>query len=64
MGAIRLERVNKVYAAGRGTLTEYFYGFVHHGVDYVLAFATRTDHAKGTKPVFDAAVRSVRFKNP
>jgi hypothetical protein len=58
------ERAVQVYAAGRGTLTEYFYGFVHHGVDYVLAFATRTDHAKRSKPLFDAAVRSVRFTNP
>jgi hypothetical protein len=58
------ERAVQVYAAGRGTLTEYFYGFVHHGVDYVLAFATRTDQAKKSKALFDAAVRSVRFKNP
>ena len=58
------ERAVRVYAAGRGTLTEYFYGFVHNGVDYVLAFATRTDHAGRSKPLFDAAVRSVRFKNP
>jgi len=58
------ERAVQVYAAGRGTLTEYFYGFVHHGVDYVLAFATRTDHAKRSKPLFDAAVRSIRFANP
>ena len=58
------ERAVEVYAAGRGTLTEYFYGFVHNGVDYVLAFATRTDHAKRSKPLFDAAVRSVRFTNP
>jgi hypothetical protein len=58
------ERAVQVYAAGRGTLTEYFYGFVHNGVDYVLAFATRTDHARRNKALFDAAVRSLRFKNP
>ena len=58
------ERAVQVYAAGRGTLTEYFYGFVHHGVDYVLAFATPAAHAKRSKALFDAAVRSVRFKNP
>ena len=57
------DRAVEVYAAGRGTLTEYLYGFVHHGVDYVLAFATRTDHAHRSRPLFDAAVRSIRFKN-
>ena len=58
------ERAVQVYAAGRGTTVEYFYGFVHNGVDYVLAFATTPEHAKASKRIFDAAVRSVRFKNP
>jgi hypothetical protein len=58
------ERAVRVYAAGRGTLTEYFYGFVHNGVDYVLAFAAPAAHAKRSEPVFAAAVQSVRFKNP
>jgi len=58
------ERAVQVYAAGRGTLTEYFYGFVHNGVDYVLAFATKTEDARRSKALFEAAVRSVRFKSP
>ena len=44
------ERAVQVYAAGRGTTAEYFYGFVHNGVDYVLAFATTAEHAKASKP--------------
>jgi hypothetical protein len=58
------EKAVQVYAAGRGTTTEYFYAFVHNGVDYVLVFATTAPHAKASKPIFDAALRSVRFKNP
>lgn len=58
------ERAVLVYAAGRGTTTEYLYGFVHNGVDYVLAFATTAARAKASKALFDAAVDSVRFKNP
>jgi len=58
------ERAVQVYAAGLGsTVVEYFYGFVHNGLDYVLAFATNPVHAKASKRVFDAAVRSVRFKH-
>jgi hypothetical protein len=53
-----------VYAAGRGTTTEYFFGFVHRGVDYVLAFAATAKHAAASKPIFEAAARSVRFDNP
>jgi hypothetical protein len=33
-------------------------------VDYVLAFATTAEHAAGSKPLFEAAARSVRFDNP
>ena len=53
----------QVYAAGHGTTVEYFYGFVHNGVDYVLAFATTPEHAKASMRIFATAVRSVRFKN-
>jgi hypothetical protein len=53
-----------VYAAAGGTTTEYLYGFVHNGVDYVLAFAATASGVKKAGPVFDAALRSVRFKNP
>ena len=62
--AVGTEPAVLVYAAGRGTMTEYFYGFVHRGVDYVLAFATPAEHAAGSKPLFEAAARSVRFDNP
>jgi hypothetical protein len=58
------ERAVLAYAAGRGTVTEYLYGFVHHGVDYVLAFATTAHDQKAPKRIIDAAVRSVRFTNP
>jgi hypothetical protein len=58
------ERAVLVYAAGRGTTTEYLYGFVHNGVDYVLAFAATAKGARAARPVFTAAVHSVQFKNP
>ena len=58
------EKAVLVYAAGRGTTAEYLYAFVHNGVDYVLAFATTANRARASSKVFDAAVRSVRFKNP
>jgi hypothetical protein len=58
------ERAVLAYAAGRGTVTEYLFGFVHHGVDYVLAFATTAHDQTAPKRIIDAAVRSVRFKNP
>jgi len=58
------ERAVQVYAAAHGAPIEYFYGFVHNGVDYVLAFASTAERAKASKRIFAAAVRSVRFKNP
>jgi hypothetical protein len=58
------ERAVQVYAAAHGAPIEYFYGFVHNGVDYVLAFAATAEHAKASTRIFAAAVRSVRFKNP
>jgi hypothetical protein len=53
-----------VYAAGKGGTTEYLYGFVHHGIDYVLAFATTSDRAVTEKSTFDRVAGTVRFLNP
>ena len=48
-------------ASGRGTTTEFAYGFQNGGLEYVLVYVTTAQYLALEKPAFAASARSVRF---